>query len=216
MAFWHNSIGTADLVLVIVAVLIGLVVGAEREYQNKSAGLRTFILISFGACIFTLMSLKIGAQSSSPDRIAANIITGIGFIGAGVIFKDDNKISGVTTAATIWAVASLGVSVGAGYVAFALFGTLLVLVILRSLFILQQWIDSRHKIRSYRIVTANEVDFDYCQTLFHSTGLRALLLAEQYRQGQLTTTWQLIGSSVRHEALIRHLRNNPRIVSYQF
>lgn len=214
MSFWHNSIGNGDLMLVIVAVFIGLAVGAEREYQNKSAGLRTFILISFGACIFTLMSLKIGTQS--PDRIASNIITGIGFIGAGVIFKDDNKISGVTTAATIWAVSSLGMSVGAGRVGFALFGTILVLIILRSLFILQKWIDNHHKIRNYRIVTANEVDFDYCQNLFHNAGLRSLLLAEQYHQGQLTTTWQLIGSSHHHDHLIHELRNNPRIMSYQF
>lgn len=214
MSFWQNSIGNGDLMLVIMAVLIGLAVGVEREYQNKSAGLRTFILISFGACIFTLMSLKIGTQS--PDRIASNIITGIGFIGAGVIFKDDNKISGVTTAATIWAVASLGMSVGAGQIGFALIGTILVLIILRSLFMLQKWIDNHHKIRNYQIVTANEVDFDYCQNLFHHAGLRALLLAERYHQGQLTTTWQLIGNNHQHEMLIDHLRNNRRIVSYQF
>jgi Uncharacterized membrane protein len=73
------------LLLTFISVLIGLLIGAEREYRNKSAGLRTFILVCFGACLFTILSVKIGIDD--PDRIAANIITGIGFLGAGVIFQ---------------------------------------------------------------------------------------------------------------------------------
>lgn len=68
---------TQDVVLILLSVLIGLLIGMEREYRNKSAGLRTFILVSFGSCLFTILSLKIGL--ANPDRLAANIITGIGF-----------------------------------------------------------------------------------------------------------------------------------------
>lgn len=111
-----------ELLLIIISVIIGLIIGAEREYRNKSAGLRTFILVCFGSCLFTILSIKIGVEN--PDRLAANIITGIGFLGAGVIFKDDNKIGGITTATTIWATASLGMSVGSGYVYLALLAPL--------------------------------------------------------------------------------------------
>lgn len=83
-----------ELLLICISVVIGIIIGTEREYRNKSAGLRTFILVSFGSCLFTILSIKIGIEN--PDRLAANIITGIGFLGAGVIFKDDNKVAGIT------------------------------------------------------------------------------------------------------------------------
>ncbi|WP_407509610.1 MgtC/SapB family protein [Elizabethkingia anophelis] len=118
-----------ELLLIIISVIIGLIIGAEREYRNKSAGLRTFILVCFGSCLFTILSIKIGVEN--PDRLAANIITGIGFLGAGVIFKDDNKIGGITTATTIWATASLGMCVGSGYVYLALLGSAVVMAILK-------------------------------------------------------------------------------------
>ena len=110
-----------ELLLILISVILGLFIGAEREYRNKSAGLRTFILVCFGACLFTILSIKIGV--ANPDRLAANIITGIGFLGAGVIFKGDNKIEGITTATTIWATASIGMAVGSGYVYIAMLGT---------------------------------------------------------------------------------------------
>ncbi|HAT93969.1 MAG TPA: magnesium transporter MgtC, partial [Sphingobacterium sp.] len=131
---------TRDILLIMLSVLIGLLIGIEREYRNKSAGLRTFILVSFGSCLFTILSLKIGL--ANPDRLAANIITGIGFLGAGVIFKEDNKVSGITTATTIWATASLGMCVGAGYIFLAFIGVGLVLMILALLTYLQTYIDN--------------------------------------------------------------------------
>ncbi|WP_342644496.1 MgtC/SapB family protein [Mucilaginibacter sp. CSA2-8R] len=87
--------------------------GAEREYRDKAAGFRTTIMISFGACFFTLMPIAIGG--SNPDRIAANIVTGIGFLGAGIIFRGDSRVNGINTAATIWAVAAVGIGLGAGF-----------------------------------------------------------------------------------------------------
>ncbi|MBC7916048.1 MAG: MgtC/SapB family protein, partial [Pyrinomonadaceae bacterium] len=102
----------ADLVKVGLAVICGSIIGFEREYKNKSAGLRTMILIFLGSTIFTMVSQKAGVTSD--DRIAANIITGIGFIGAGVIFKDGLSVKGLTTASVIWVVASIGMLIGIG------------------------------------------------------------------------------------------------------
>jgi putative Mg2+ transporter-C (MgtC) family protein len=100
----------------VLAILVGGAIGAEREYRSKSAGFRTLTLICLGATIFTIFSQIIGG-SGNPDRIASNIVTGIGFVGAGVIFKGDvsqSKVNGITTAAMIWVTASLGVAIGAG------------------------------------------------------------------------------------------------------
>ncbi len=96
---------------ILVSILCGAIIGVEREYKNKSAGFRTVILISLGATIFTLGS-RLGHLSD--DRIAANIVTGIGFLGAGVIFQGKFSVQGLTTAAVIWATAAIGMLVGFG------------------------------------------------------------------------------------------------------
>src|SRR5690606_3954740 len=106
-----------DLAAIGVSLLAGSLVGLEREYKNKSAGFRTIVLICLGATAFTIAS-RFGAGSD--DRIAANIITGIGFIGAGVIFKDKFSVMGLTTAAVSWVVAGIGMAAGMGYHSLAL------------------------------------------------------------------------------------------------
>src|SRR5215210_4571722 len=93
-----------DMISILMSILCGSIIGFEREYNNKSAGFRTIILICLGSTIFTIVS-RHGAGSD--DRIAANIITGIGFIGAGVIFKDKLSVLGLTTAAVIWTTAGI-------------------------------------------------------------------------------------------------------------
>ena len=106
-----------DIILkLFLSVVIGGAIGAEREYRSKSAGFRTMTLICLGATLFTIFSQYIGA-GGNPDRIASNIVTGIGFVGAGVIFKGDSfgKVNGVTTAAMIWVTAALGMGIGGGY-----------------------------------------------------------------------------------------------------
>ena len=135
-----------DLYHLLIALGIGAIIGAEREYRSKSAGLRTMIMVSLSSCLFTILSLKIGVEN--PDRLAANILTGLGFLGAGVIFKDENRISGITTATTIWMVAALGMAVGAGYTFLSLIGTLMVLIVLIFLVYIQDKIDEVHQARS--------------------------------------------------------------------
>ena len=116
-----------DLVAVGISILAGSLVGLEREYRNKSAGFRTIVLICLGATVFTIVS-RFGRGSD--DRIAANIITGIGFIGAGVIFKDKFSVMGLTTAAVIWIVAGIGMAAGMGYYHFALAIAVITVVVL--------------------------------------------------------------------------------------
>ena len=120
---------TPDIKRLLIALLIGALIGAEREYRSKSAGFRTMILVSLGSCLFTILSAHIGGPNN-PDRIAANIITGIGFLGAGVIIHEQRsqKVHGLTTAASLWACALIGAAFGAGQ--FALGGLALTAIFL--------------------------------------------------------------------------------------
>lgn len=116
-----------DLLRIGISITCGSIIGFEREYRNKSAGFRTIVLICLGSTIFTIVS-KYGVGSD--DRIAANIITGIGFIGAGVIFKDKFSVMGLTTAAVIWTAAGIGMAAGIGYYGLALTLTLVTVIVL--------------------------------------------------------------------------------------
>src|ERR1700743_847650 len=145
---------TTDVLLkLILAVLIGGAIGAEREYRSKSAGFRTLTMICLGATIFTIFSQYIGGPGN-PDRIASNIVTGIGFVGAGVVFKGDGtaKVNGITTAAMIWVTAALGMAIGAGYLWIAGVAAVLILLVLFIFALLEDWIDQVNQIRRYRIV----------------------------------------------------------------
>jgi len=105
---------------IVLAVALGAVIGLERELGAKAAGLRTNVLICLGAALFTIISREIAADGgSSPSRIAAQIVTGVGFLGAGAIIQDRGGVHGLTTAATIWLVASIGMACGAGFYALA-------------------------------------------------------------------------------------------------
>jgi putative Mg2+ transporter-C (MgtC) family protein len=98
----------------LLAAALGGVIGAERELRRKSAGFRTNILIAMGSALFTLTSLQLAGPNGDPARIAAQIVTGIGFLGAGAIVRTRGSIHGLTTAATVWVNAALGVAAGGG------------------------------------------------------------------------------------------------------
>ena len=103
-------IADAELIRrLLTAAMLGAMLGFEREIRQKSAGLRTNILIAVGAALFTLMSLELAPAGSDPGRIAAQIVTGIGFLGAGAIMRTDAGVQGLTTAATVWVNAAVGV-----------------------------------------------------------------------------------------------------------
>ncbi|MFD0748831.1 MgtC/SapB family protein [Mucilaginibacter calamicampi] len=116
-----------DIFSIITSIICGGIIGFEREYKNKSTGFRTIMLITLGSTIFTIVSKHgVGAD----DRISANIITGIGFIGAGVIFKDKMSVLGLTTAAVIWTSAAIGMTAGIGYYSLAIVFTIITWIVL--------------------------------------------------------------------------------------
>ena len=135
----------------VLVIIVGGLIGAEREYRNKSAGFRTMILICLGSFLFTTFSKFM--SDVSPDRIASNIVTGIGFLGAGVIFTSENRVNGITTAATIWAVAALGMGIADGLYFVVSVSTVLILASLLLLTKLEDLIDRINQSHSYKIVS---------------------------------------------------------------
>lgn len=126
----------AEMVLKLVAALLmGAVIGAERERQDRPAGLRTHMLVCVGSTLITLVSTGMAAGTSDPTRIAAQIVSGIGFLGAGTIFRFGSAVRGLTTAAGLWTVAGIGMGIGAG-------GNLLVVSLITGLlvFALNFWL----------------------------------------------------------------------------
>ena len=112
----------------VLSMVLGGIIGAERENLHKAAGVRTLALVSMGAALFTVLSLNI--EGGDITRIASQIVTGIGFIGAGIIIFDQHKVQGLTTAAALWATAAVGMTVGFGMYAVAILTTFMILIVL--------------------------------------------------------------------------------------
>lgn len=123
----------AHALQILVAAVLGGIIGYEREATHHSAGLRTNMLIAIGACLFTILSIDgfpLRGSAQDTARIAAQIVSGVGFIGAGVTFRTETRVRGLTTAATIWLVAAIGMAVGTSAYFLAVFTTILTAVVL--------------------------------------------------------------------------------------
>ena len=143
------------MVRLVLAAVLGGIIGLERELKRKPAGLRTNMFICFGSAMFTILSTELAGKFGIGDhtRIAAQIIPGIGFIGAGSILHDKGGVSGITTAATIFVVASIGMAAGGGLYLVAIFSTMLIYLALHLLGILERQLNLKPLTMTY-IVTA--------------------------------------------------------------
>lgn len=207
---------TEDIKHILIALVIGALIGAEREYRSKSAGLRTMILVSLGSCLFTILSIRIGAPSSA-DRIAANIITGIGFLGAGVIFKAENRVGGITTATTIWMVAALGMAVGSGHYQAAMVGSAAVLIVLMFLAPMQGIIERFNRTRNYRImVPYRHETLKKYEQLFKKYKLKSTRGKQSKVEDMIIGIWEVHGPDKSHEKMIQHLLQDPDIKEFDF
>jgi putative Mg2+ transporter-C (MgtC) family protein len=202
-----------DIVKILLSLLVGGIIGAEREYRSKSAGFRTLILVSVGSTLFTIFSIRIG--TANPDRIAANIITGIGFLGAGAIFRSEDRMSGLTTATTIWMAAALGMGIGSGEYFICLVGTVVILTVLLGFTRLENLIDNSHKSKTYKIVCRFEHhSLPYYEGLFKEYDLK-FREGRKIRVGEnITGTWELLGSRKNHERLVQNLVSDKNILEF--
>jgi putative Mg2+ transporter-C (MgtC) family protein len=195
-----------NLIKIGIAVLISGVIGAEREFRDKAAGFRTIILITVGSTLFAIFSASMD-PGFTRTRIAANIVTGIGFLGAGAIVREHGRIGGLTTAATIWLSAALGMGIGAGELIFVVISTVIVIIVLLVFPRLEVWIHRIRESRTYKIIvsTANADKIDTINDALQSHELTVYEHHQSKTGNTIVGTWTTIGAPKNHErfALLR-------------
>ena len=157
------ELGLKEICLrLLCAMIVGMVIGTEREYTHRPAGMRTHILVALGACAVMITGQLIFVQyrvfgaTSDPARLSAQVITGVGFLGAGTILREGTNVKGLTTAASLWAVACLGIAAGGGYYTVALAGMVFIFITLTFFEVIQtKLIGSGTYLHNYRMETDN-------------------------------------------------------------
>lgn len=220
-ASWAAALQLGLLGRLVLAAVLGGLVGLERELAGKPAGLRTNLLICVGSALFTDLSIGMAALGGGPGlpadpaRVAAQVVTGIGFLGAGTILRSHGRITGLTTAATIWVVAAVGMAVGARAYVPAAGTTVLVmfsLVILRRL--------ERFAAPRRRVTRRYEVEVDPDPELlervaegFRAAGMRVRTEGVEKRGGRLGATLRVSGPARAQERAAGDLLGDPRVHS---
>ncbi len=202
-----------DVISLAISILCGSIIGFEREYNNKSAGFRTVILICLGSTIFTIVS---NHGAGSDDRIAANIITGIGFIGAGVIFKDKLSVLGLTTAAVIWTSAGIGMLCGIGFHFLALCITIFTLIVLSLFGNISYFIDKLSHSRNLTVTFDDTQvrNIDTLSALCTKHEIKSRLLNLTKAGGKMNITINVKGDNKRLSALEIALMEMPGVSEF--
>jgi putative Mg2+ transporter-C (MgtC) family protein len=185
---------------IVLSVVLGGLIGLERELGDKPAGFRTIILICVGACVFTIVSQLIGGPDWDNTRIAAQIVSGIGFLGAGAILRDRQSVYGLTSAATIWAVAAIGMACGFGLWELAVEGSIFILVALLVFEGIEKWIGARRDIQDYDVATRNGDDaLRRLDALFKHASLRVRKRFYYEEGDQIVVHLVVMGAKADHD-----------------
>jgi putative Mg2+ transporter-C (MgtC) family protein len=213
----YTEVLSQDLGRLLLAAVLGGIVGIERELKHRSAGLRTNMFICFGAAMFTVISLElVSAASGERTRIASQIIPGIGFIGAGSILHAQRSISGLTTAATIFVVASIGMASGGGLYGLAVFATVLLLLCLQLLGGLERRYSLKSSLMHYSILTdraAEEITEEIDSVLQdHDKAMQDMKLIRL--NGKKKIIFTVDGTRRQHEEIMASLRQSKDLNSF--
>jgi putative Mg2+ transporter-C (MgtC) family protein len=211
------------LVKLILAVVLGGAVGLERELSGKPAGLRTNILICVGAALFTHLSIGIafigttstGAPYGDTTRIAAQIVSGIGFLGAGAILHSRGAVVGLTTAATIWVVAAIGSAVGSGEYVEAVGTTVMVTLVLVGLKPVERLILAKRRTVSATLRVQRDMTFDDLHEVLRSSGVHVLSRSTFEHTDDRTFELKLVGSVKQFDAMVDNLQRRSDVISVQ-
>ena len=205
-----------DLLKIVLALVVGAAIGLEREFRDKPAGFRTLIFITIGATLFTIFSRHL-APDSDPNRIAANIVSGVGFLGAGVILREHGKVVGLTTAATIWLAAALGMGIGGGQYLLSFSATAIILLVLWVFPLIERRINSAREEHTYQIVCDLDVDLlTQLDLVFKQSGLIILEHSKVRKDQTITCTWTTLGSHKAHNQLTALLLHDPKITELHY
>jgi len=197
---------------VILATVLGGAIGMERELSGKPAGLRTNILICVGATLFTVLSIKLSLGRGDPARVAAQILPGVGFIGAGTILHARGSITGLTSAATIWVVAAIGMALGSGAYTDAIGTAVLVMLILLGLGNLEKLI-ARKSTYSHLVIHAKpEMSaVEDLESLMRRSGLEVARIESRRENVDLVVEFELRGPKRLHDQAKLAILHHPLV-----
>ncbi len=202
-----------DLLSLTVALALGAFIGLERELSDKAAGLRTNILICVGSCLFAILS-RLLADSIGTDvtRIAAQIVSGIGFLGAGAIMREGEHVTGLTTAATIWVVAAIGVAAGFGYYSLAAAAAVMTLVVQGVFPHLDTMIDELRQRHTFKITSDLDDDgLEQIKTIFRNSDVKVLRRKLMKRANLYYSEWYVAGPRLEQKNVVRMLLDNKHV-----
>jgi uncharacterized membrane protein YhiD involved in acid resistance len=216
-----DALRLSVLAKLLLATLLGGAIGVERELASKPAGLRTNILICVGAALFTQLSIDIAQVGFSPDhhpygdttRIAAQIVSGIGFLGAGAILHGQGIVIGLTTAATVWVVAAIGVAVGAGAYIDACGAAALIIVVLTGLKPLERRLQAQRRHLRATLRVKLGCPFDDFDRIIREQGIHVSERRTFEHDTDRSFELDLIGATKQFDLLVDQLRTNPNVVS---
>jgi putative Mg2+ transporter-C (MgtC) family protein len=202
------------LVQLVLAVILGGAVGIERELRGKPAGLRTNILICMGATLFTVLSYRLAGGRGDPGRVAAQILTGIGFIGAGTILHLRGAVTGLTSAATIWVVAAVGMALGSGAYVEALGATLLLTLVLAGLGPVEGFLSRQSAHGHVTIHSRPQAQaLEELEALVRSTGLECVRTQSRVENVDLVVEFDLRGPKRLHDQFLVAAVHHPGVRS---
>jgi putative Mg2+ transporter-C (MgtC) family protein len=200
------------VIKILLAITVGGAIGIEREYRDKAAGFRTILLICLGANLFTILSLRLGGDED-PVRIAASIVAGVGFLGAGVILRDRGQIMGLTTAATIWIAAALGMGIGGGFYFLSIIASITILIVLLLFPKLEKVVDDMRITRTYELVfPIREGLYEEVSREFEKSRLNLSSFSRDRIEDKMVCKWKTIGKPEYHDELSNILFNHPQIL----
>ena len=203
-----------DALKLLVSLFFGSVIGLEREVSDKAAGLRTNILICVGACLYTVLSAWF---VNDPARVAAQLVSGIGFLGAGSIMREGDKVTGLTTAATIWVVAAIGMAAGYGHFTLAATVTLMVLFVQLAFTQLDIMIDDWRERHTYKIVSKlDEKSFEEISEYFRECKIHVMRRKLMKKNGMYFSEWYTTGGRIGQDRVKRKLLECASIVEVTY
>ncbi|HEX6915225.1 MAG TPA: MgtC/SapB family protein [Chitinophagaceae bacterium] len=203
---------TEQLLKVLIALIAGACLGFEREFHDKPAGFRTLALICIGSAIFTIISHDYFYQ----DRVASNIVTGIGFLGAGVMLKEGLTVKGITTASTIWVTAAIGMTIGMGAYLFAMFELIFVLTTLVILNRFEKGLQRLVQNRSYEIVFKPDMHaIESLEQELKQMGVRFARVNLKKNQNRLVVYYRITAGRRLHDRISALLASDPGIEAFE-
>jgi putative Mg2+ transporter-C (MgtC) family protein len=205
-----------DVIKLLLAILVGGLIGFEREFRDKAAGFRTIILICVGATLFTIFSLKLGGDKE-PTRIAASIVSGVGFLGAGAILRDGGRIVGLTTASAIWLAAALGMGIGGGDYLLSGVAAGLILIVLWIFPKFEGWIDGIRETRTYQVTcSVDHEKFVQLEATFQQCDLYVKGHKQIKRGDEMICTWEAFGAPKNHDRLVETIFDDDDVKEFLF